>query len=164
MNKFLFTAFTVLSLSTIRAQELKSNLSLGIPIGDVSKEYILNLNLELVYLWEVTNQVQLGVASGYSHFIGDSFEAQGLKLKVNDTGFLPLNATLRFNATGKTSLSMDVGYAFGLSPEGNSGGFMYAPKMYYNFKNLLDVYVSYKEIREDVNTFSSVCFGVEFNL
>ena len=113
MNKFLFTVFTVLSLSTIKAQELKSNLSLGIPIGDVSKEYILNLNLELVYLWEVTNQVQLGVASGYSHFIGDSFEAQGLKLKVNDTGFLPLNATLRFNATGKTSLSMDVGYALG---------------------------------------------------
>ena len=164
MNKFLFTVFTVLSLSTIKAQEFKSNLSLGIPVGDVSKEYILNVNLEFVYLWEVTNQVQLGVASGYSHFIGDSFEAQGLKLKVSDAGFLPLSATLRFNATGKTSLSMDFGYAFGLSPEGNSGGFTYAPKMYYNFNNALDLYVSYKGIRVDDTAFSSICFGVEFNL
>ncbi len=164
MTKFLFTAFTILSLSTLNAQQLKSNLSLGLPVGDVSEGYNLNVNLEFVYLWEITNQVQLGVASGYSHFVGDSFEAQGLKLKVDDAGFLPLTATLRFNATAKTSLSMNFGYAFGLSPEGNSGGFTYAPKMYYNFNNALDLYISYKGIRVDDTAFSSICFGVEFNL
>lgn len=164
MNKFLFTAFTITSLLTLNAQELKSNLSVGIPVGDVSDGYNVNVNFEFVYLWNITNQVQLGVATGYSHFVGDSFEAQGLKLKVDDAGFLPINTTFRFNATAKTSLSLDFGYAFGLSPDGNSGGFTYAPKMYYKLDKSFDLYVSYKAIQVDANAFSSICFGVEFNL
>ena len=164
MNKILFTAFTIVSLLTSNAQELKSNFSLGIPVGDVSEGYNVNVNFEFVYLWDISNQVQLGVVSGYSHFVGDSFEAQGLSLKVDDAGFLPLNATFRFNATAKTALSLDFGYAFGLSLDGNSGGFTYAPKMYYNLDKSFDLYVSYKDIRVDGNAFSSICFGVEFNL
>ena len=153
MKQFSITIIAVFTFFMSNAQEFKSNISLGIPVGEVSDSYSINLNLDFVYLYE----------AGYTHFVGDSFKAPGVNVKVNDAGFLPIGMTSRFIASNKSTLALDFGYAIGFS-RGLSGGVFFAPKLYYNLSKTFDAFVSYKSIAVSNYDFGAICFGVEFKL
>ena len=163
MKQFSITIIAVLTFFMSSAQEFKSNISLGIPVGEVSDSYSINLNLDFVYLYEVTNKFKIGAIAGYTHFVGDSFKAPGVNVKVNDAGFLPIGITSRFIASNKSTLALDFGYAIGFS-RGLSGGVFFAPKLYYNLSKTFDAFVSYKSIAVSNYDFGAICFGVEFKL
>ena len=155
MKRLKICIITMFTFLTSNAQEFKSNISLGLPVGEVSKNYSINFNLDFAYIWTVTNKVKMGAISGYTHFAGDSSKV--------DAGFLPMGMTTRFKASNKSTLALDFGYAIGFS-NGRSGGVFFAPKLYYNLNSTFDTFISYKSINVSANDFGAICFGVEFQL
>jgi len=165
MKKLLFAAIAVFGLSSAMAQDFNVGVNAGLPVGDVADGYTLNFGLDANYLFEVSEEFDAGVTVGYSHFLGDSIDFGGLgSLDVEDAGFVPIAAAARFNASEEFTIGADLGYALGVSPDGNDGGFYYAPKVQYGVSEALDIVLAYKGISVDGGTFSSINLGVEFGL
>ena len=155
MKRLTICIITIFTFFTSNAQEFKSNISLGLPLGEVSNDYSINFNLDFAYIWTVTSKVKMGAISGYTHFAGDSSKV--------DAGFLPIGMTTRFKASNKSTLALDFGYAIGFS-NGKSGGVFFAPKLYYDFNTTFDAFISYKSISVSNYDFGAICLGLEFKL
>ncbi|AXP82003.1 hypothetical protein CJ739_2938 [Mariniflexile rhizosphaerae] len=155
---FLLPLFAILSIATVNAQEFNAGLNVGLPLGDIEDAYTLNIGVEANYLWNVSEGFDAGLSAGYSHYLGDS------DLGVDDAGFLPIAAAGRFNLSEDFTIGADLGYAIGISPSGNDGGFYYAPKVQYGVSESLDIVLAYKGVSVDGGTFSSVNLGIEFGL
>ena len=157
----LFTIFAVVAITGVKAQSgFKVGADLGLPLGDIKDSYTLNIAVNLTYLWEVAEEFDAGFSAGYSHYIGDTFEG----FKFDDAGFLPIAAAGRFNASEDFTIGIDLGYAIGVSPSENDGGFYYAPKIQYGVSDSIDIVLIYKGVSVTGGTFSSLNLGVEFGM
>tara|TARA_R110001583_G_scaffold9965_12_gene46549 strand:- start:258 stop:746 length:489 start_codon:yes stop_codon:yes gene_type:complete len=158
---FVLTAFAVFGLSNVNAQSnFKAGVNVGLPLGDIKDLYTLNIGVEVNYLWEVSDQFDAGIIAGYSHYLGDSIGS----FDFEDAGFIPIAAAGRFNVSDDFTIGADLGYAIGVSPSGNDGGFYYAPKVQYGVSESLDIVLAYKGVSVDGGTFSSINLGIEFGL
>ncbi|MCR9182362.1 MAG: hypothetical protein NXH73_05500 [Flavobacteriaceae bacterium] len=157
----LIAAIAVFGFTSVQAQEegFKAGITLGLPIGDVSDGYTFNASLDLAYLFDIADSFQVGPALGYSHYFGDEV----LGFEIDDATFLPIAASARFFASEDFFFGADLGYAVGLSPDGNDGGFYYKPKVGYNLGSVA-ILASYSGISVDGGTFSAIGLGVEFGL
>ncbi len=162
-NLFLFAAFALIGL-TVNAQSINAGINVGLPMGDIKDSYTLNIGVDINYLWEVSDQFQAGATAGYSHFMGDSIDFLGGSIDVEDAGFIPIAAAGRFSVSEEFTLGADLGYALGISPDGNDGGFYYAPKVQYSISDSIDIVAAYKGVSVDGGSFSTVNLGVEFGL
>ena len=70
-------------------------------------------------MFESEGAVQFGLASGYVTFLGDEI----LGIEIDNASFLPLAGALRYGASDSFGFGADIGYAVGLAPDGNDGGF-----------------------------------------
>lgn len=165
MKKLLFAAVAVLGFTFVNAQNFNVGINGGLPMGDVKDSYSLNISAELNYLWEVSDQFEAGLMAGYSHYLGDSVDLGGFgTIDFEDGGFLPVGGAARFNVSEEFALGADLGYAVGISPEGNDGGFYYAPKAQYSVTEMISIVLAYKGISVEGGAFSSVNLGIEFGL
>ncbi len=165
MKKIILTLALMFAIGTANAQEggLKLGIHAAIPTGDIKDLYSFGLGLDIAYLWPVADQFKAGIASGYSHYMGKEIETGFGTFEVEDAGFIPIAATGHFSFTENFFGAMDLGYAIGVAPSGNDGGFLYQPKIgYQNAK--IEVYGGYKGISVDGGTFSSINFGVNYKL
>ena len=153
----LFMAVVALSFSA-NAQNFSAGVSGGIPTGDFGDAYSFTILVEVSALWDVSDVFDAGVTAGYSNtslkseFDGDS------------VGFLPIAAAARFNVSDAFSLEADLGYAIGISPDGNDGGFYYAPKLLYGVTDSIDIVASYRGVSLDGSTFNTITLGVDIGL
>lgn len=157
---FLLPIFAIFAITTVNAQEFNAGLNVGLPLGDIEDAYTLNIGVEANYLWNVSEEFDAGISAGYSHYLGDSIGG----FDFEDAGFLPIAAAGRFNLSEDFTIGTDLGYAIGISPSGNDGGFYYAPKVQYGVSESLDIVLAYKGVSKDGGTFSSVNLGIEFGL
>jgi len=154
-----------LSFMTAQAQGFKAGANVGLPIGDAGDGYTFNVTLDLNFIWEVSETFGAGVATGYSHNFGDSVDVPGFgSIDIDDASFLPLAGAARFHASEKFTIGADLGYAIGLSPEGNDGGFYYAPRLQYGVTESLDIVAAYRGVSVDGGSFDVITLGVEFAL
>ena len=144
--------------STSSNDGFNAGISVGLPIGDAGDVYTFNVTLDLNYLWEVSDSFDAGIATGYSHSILDSdFEG-------DDASFLPIAASARFNVSDDFTLGADLGYAIGISPDENDGGFYYAPKIQYSVSDSIDIVAAYRGVSVDGGSFDVITLGIEFGL
>lgn len=160
MKKRFLLLVVFFTLLNVKAQDFVLGLNVGLPLGDIKDSYTLNIGGDISYLWEVSELFNAGVSAGYSHFLGDSIEG----FDIEDAGFLPIAAAGRFNVTEDFAVGTDLGYAIGISPDGNDGGFYYAPKVQYAVSQSIDIVLAYKGISVDGGTFSTINLGIEFGL
>lgn len=161
----LIAAIAVFGLSNVNAQNFNVGISGGLPIGDAGDSYTFSVVLDANYLWEVSDKFDAGIASGYSHSFGDSVDLGPLgKFDIDDAGFLPIAGAARFNVSEDFTLGADLGYALGISPDGNDGGFYYAPKVQYGVSEKLDIVLAYRGVSLDGGSFDMITLGVEFKL
>lgn len=161
MKKLLLcAAIAIFAITSVSAQEFNLGVNLGLPLGDIKDAYTLNIGVEANYLWQVSDQFDAGISAGYSHYLGDSVGG----FDIDDAGFLPIAAAGRLNLSEDFTIGLDLGYAIGISPSGNDGGFYYAPKLQYGVGESFDIVLAYKGISVDGGTFSSLNLGVEFGL
>jgi len=165
MKKLLLVAALAVFSMSAQAQSFNAGLDVGLPLGDIQDGYTLNIGVNVNYLFEVSDQFEAGPFAGYSHYLGDSIDLGGFgSFDVEDAGFIPLGAAARFNASDVFTIGADLGYAVGISPDGNDGGFYYAPKVQYSVSDAIDIVAAYKGVSVDGGSFSSVNLGVEFGL
>jgi len=168
MKKIILTVAAVFVLSFANAQEgkFKAGINLGLPMGDIKDSYSLAVGLDLAYLWSISDKFQAGLTTGYAHYLGKSETVDlgfGLSTTVDfeDGGFIPLAGTAQYSVSENFFVGADLGYAIGVSPSGNNGGFLYQPKVGYQTEKF-ELYAGYKGISVDGGTFSSVNLGFNY--
>ncbi|MFY0631085.1 MAG: hypothetical protein JXR05_11935 [Flavobacteriaceae bacterium] len=127
MRKLILLVALVTGSFTMNAQ-FSVGASLGLPTGDANLVSSLSLGIDANYMFSSEKEVNFGVSAGYLTYFGKEI----LGVKVDNVSFLPIAGALRYDASEKFSLGADVGYAVGLSPDGNDGGFYYRPMVGYS--------------------------------
>ncbi|MEQ5792438.1 hypothetical protein J4E06_15330 [Muricauda sp. NFXS6] len=156
----LFMLATFFGLSFVQAQgDFKAGIHAGLPIGDAGDFATFAIAIDLGYLFDVSDEFQVGPTAGYSHSFGDEIGG----FEVDDVQFLPIAAAGRFSVSDEFSLGADLGYAIGIS-DGNDGGFYYAPKAAYSVSELMDIVLAYRGVALDGGSWDIISLGVEFNL
>jgi hypothetical protein len=167
MTVIAFFGFTVGAQDSSSADSGGFNLGInvGLPVGDAGDGWNFNVTLDLSYLWEVSDVFGAGIATGYSHSFGDSVDLGGFgSFEVEDAGFIPIAGAARFNVSDEFILGADLGYAIGVSPSGNDGGFYYVPRIQYGVSESIDIVLAYRGTSVDGGSFDVLTLGVEFGL
>ncbi|SEH69103.1 hypothetical protein SAMN05421793_12043 [Epilithonimonas hominis] len=158
MKKLIMVAaMAVFGLSS--AQEgFKLGAHIGVPVADAGDVSSFNLGLDAAYMWNVAPSFDLGIASGYSHFIGKSNNGYNF----DDFGFIPIAASGKYRFSGSpVSLGLDLGYGIS-TKDGIDGGLYYQPKVAYNFSQG-ELYLGYQGVSNDFSV-GSVNLGYNFFL
>lgn len=162
MKKLFLVSMLALCSLMMNAQESKffAGVNVGIPSGDVSDLYSVSFGADVNYMFNSN----FGVAVAYQSFSGKTISILGTDMKIPSASFLPIAAVGRYNLSDVFVLGADVGYAVGMSPEGNDGGFYYKPILAYAVASNVSLNVHYSGIGVDGGTFSSLGLGVMFAL
>ncbi len=156
MKKLVLVMAVVAFGFTANAQDFKAGVNGGFISGDFSDGYSFTIALDVSALWNVSEQFDAGVTTGYSHSLGED--------NVDAAGFLPLAASGRLGLGDGFSVGADLGYAVGISPDGNDGGFYYAPRVQYGVSDAIDIVAAYRGVSVDGGSFNNITFGIEFGL
>ena len=153
----MIAAMAVFGLSS--AQEgFKLGAHIGVPVADAGDASSFNLGLDAAYMWNVAPSFDLGIASGYTHFIGKSNNGY----KFDDFGFIPIAASGKYRFSGSpVSLGLDLGYGISTNDD-IDGGLYYQPKVAYNFSQG-ELYLGYQGVSNDFSV-GSVNLGYNFFL
>lgn len=163
---FFLAAFAVLSTMTIQAQQFKAGIAPALPIGDAGDVASFGVNADLMYLFEVSEGIQVGPMAGVAHYFGKSETIDlgplgSTEVEFDDVTFLPLGVTGRINLSDEFVLGADLGYALGLS-DGIDGGFHYRPRAGYMLSEQATIMLAYSGISLDGGTWNALSIGVEF--
>lgn len=153
----MIAAMAVFGLSS--AQEgFKLGAHIGVPVADAGDVSSFNLGLDAAYMWNVAPSFDLGIASGYTHFIGKSNDGYNF----DDFGFIPIAASGKYRFSGSpVSLGLDLGYGISTNDD-IDGGLYYQPKVAYNFSQG-ELYLGYQGVSNDFSV-GSVNLGYNFFL
>ena len=163
MKKLLLAAVVGLFAFSATAQNFSAGVHVGLPIGDAGDLYTFNVGIDVDALWEVSDDFDAGVATGYSHSFGDEIDLGSFgAIEVDDFQYIPLAGAARFNASDDFQIGADLGYAIAVG-EGD-GGFYYRPMLGYNVGENTQITASYRGISVDGGSFSTVNLGVNFGL
>ncbi|WP_304343041.1 hypothetical protein [Chryseobacterium koreense] len=119
--------------------KIGANVGLAVPNENASA----NLGLDLSYQNLVAPGFGLGIASGYSHFFGRDNTVDGVTIKNNDFGVIPVAALIRiYPKQSGFYFGTDLGYGFIVgdkkvasnvgSPDRPDGGFYIKPEIGYH--------------------------------
>ena len=111
-------------------------------------------------MFESDSEFKLGLASGYVTYLGDEI----LGFEIDNASFLPLAGAVRYSLSDSFGLGADVGYAVGLAPDGNDGGFYYRPMITYSLGESTSLNAFYSGVSVDGGTFSNYGLGIMFKL
>ncbi len=151
----------VFSLTSLNAQgNFNLGLNVGLPTGDVSDAYSFVLGIEANYLFEVSDDFEVGPSASFVNYFGESIGS----FEIDDASFLPIAGAARYNASEKVVLGADLGYAIGISPDGNDGGFYYRPMVGFNITDTIMLQATYSGVSVDGGTFGNFGVGAMFSL
>ena len=172
--KKLFLTGALALFGLMNAQKTESGIRLGvnagIPVGDFGKLTTFTAGVDLAYLYPLTENFRLGVATGYSHYFGKKTKTDlilvTLKNEVPDVGIIPVAATAEFTlGDSNVFLGADLGYAFFTKKDfkNENGSFYYQPKLGYSFDKRHDLYFSYKGFTRNNANAGSINLGYAYN-
>lgn len=156
--KKLFCYVLVLAGLSFTAQAQQKGLRLGahagIPLSDASDVASFNLGVDASYLFDVTENIALGPATGYSTFFS--------KEDFENYSYLPIAVSARGAFSWSIFYTADVGYAAALEQDAK-GGLYYQAKLGWAFGKL-DVFGFYKGIDADGSSLGAIGAGVAYKL
>ncbi|MBT8310632.1 MAG: hypothetical protein HKN96_08785 [Flavobacteriaceae bacterium] len=122
----------------------------GFPIGDSADFTTFSIAVDLGYLFELSDDFDAGVASGYTHAFGeDGFD---------DFQFIPVAGSIYFNASESVSFGGDIGYAINAG-SGGGGDFYYRPALVYKFDEANAITLDFRTVSGDGVSFSWLGVG-----
>ncbi|RYZ28299.1 MAG: hypothetical protein EOO10_10055 [Chitinophagaceae bacterium] len=156
MKNLIWSALLIGFCSTAEAQQdgFRLGAHAGIPLSDASDVSSAKLGIDASYLYSITDRVAIGVASGYSTFLGkDDFDGYS---------FVPVAASLRGGYGDSIFYTADLGYALALT-EGADGGVYIQPKLGWT-NSRIDAFVFYQSISADGASLGAVGAGIAYKL
>ncbi|MGI9546846.1 MAG: hypothetical protein ACR2MM_06405 [Flavobacteriaceae bacterium] len=157
----LFGCLALLGLVVQAQNEFRAGAHIGLPIGDSSDFATFAIAVDLGYLFEITEEVQVGPTVGYSHSFGDTIDTGLGSFDIDDVQFIPIAASGHYNFTEEFWFGLDLGYALGLN-DGNDGGFYYSPRFAYGVAENIDIALAWRGISVDGGSWDILSLGVEF--
>lgn len=162
MKKLVLIGCLALFGISVQAQnEFRAGAHLGLPVGDAGDFATFAIAVDLGYLFEISDEIQVGPTIGYSHSFGDSIDTIIGQIDVDDAQFIPIAASGHYNFTEEFWFGLDLGYAIGLN-DGNDGGFYYSPKVAYGVADAIDIVAAFRGISVDGGSWDIISLGVEF--
>jgi hypothetical protein len=127
------------------AQKIGIGANLGLPTDDA---YSFAAGLDVRVQFDVTKQLSIPVATGYTNFFAKdrTYQIGNVVSEVPDYGYIPLKTGLKFflDPTGSGIYAMgEVGAAFGVTDNAKTS-FLYAPTIGYSWSNGLDLGLKYE--------------------
>lgn len=161
MKKVFFGVALLFAAGFANAQDLsfKNTLKFGV-IGGASvpaENAVAGVGLDLAYQNLVTPHVGLGVASGYQHYFGKEATINGVDLKNNSFGVVPVAGLFRYYPKAEGFyLGSDVGYGVivgdeqvtnssTVNAERPNGGFYIKPEIGYHNRHW-NVFAQYSKV------------------
>ena len=141
-----------------------AGVNLGLPTADASDGYSFTLGAEVNYLFDVSSDFKAGVSASYLTFFGKDIDFLGTTIEIENAAVLPIAGAVRYLASDKFSIGVDLGYAIGISPDGNDGGFYYRPLIGYNLSEKMELNASYSGISVEGGTIANFGLGLMFKL
>ncbi|WP_242091722.1 hypothetical protein [Aestuariivivens sediminicola] len=172
MKKLLFVIIAVFGFSNISAQGGEDNsqnsnsgegfnlgLHVGIPVGDWDDLSSFTLGLDVSYLFNLGEGLDVGLATGYINFFSKDFDG----FEVEDLGVIPVALSSRIVLGEDWFFGADVGYGIITNEGSDGGGFYYYPKIGLRIGSA-DIFGYYQSMIKDSIDASSVGIGATFNL
>ena len=140
-------AVAIFFTTNASAQKIGIGANLGIPTSDV---YSFAAGVDARIQFDVTKQLSVPVAVGYTHFFAKDYIyfPDGLQSpqELPDYGYIPVKTGLKyfFDPSGSGIYAMgEVGAAIGVSDNAKTT-FLYAPTLGYSWSNGLDLGLKYE--------------------
>ena len=169
MKRILFSvAILFAGLSNVNAQQgnFKVGAHFGLPIGTLNEGYSVNLGVDVAYLWKVSSIIELGATTGFSNYFGknfsESYNGNTFDFDVEDFLIIPLAASAKFNVAPQFFIGTDIGYAFFIGDNEDTGAFYYQPKVGMNIKKS-EIYLGYKGMSKYSENVGSINLGYAYN-
>jgi len=152
----------IFSFTSINAQGgFNIGANLGLPTSDAGDFYSFVAGAEANYLFEISDEFKVGPSVSYINYFGDTF----LGFDFPDASFLPIAAAARYNVSEKFVAGADLGYAIGINPNGNDGGFYYRPLVGYNVSEKIMLQATYSGVSiSGGGTFGNFGVGAMFSI
>ncbi|MFD2432298.1 hypothetical protein ACFSO9_01350 [Mesonia maritima] len=99
MKKMLLTAvIAALGIFGANAQEgFKLGAHVGLPMGDAEDITTLNLGVDASYHWNVGEGFDVGLATGYTTFLGDDIDTPLGTVEAENLSYIPVAASARYS-------------------------------------------------------------------
>ena len=166
--KKVFLVGAIALFGALSAQSgFKLGAHVGLPVGDISDLSSVNLGVDASYLWPVAAEFNLGIATGYSAFLGKdyTYSIPGLgsyTVKAETLSLVPLAISGQYKVSPMFSLGVDLGYGFLFGGGSSDGGFYYQPKAAYHF-GPSEVNLAYMGVSKNGSTISSINLGYAYS-
>lgn len=170
MKKTLSFLVLFLTISSITAQgtvdrtNFRAGLNVGLITGEVSDFYSFSLGVDALYVWGLSKELDLGLATGFNNAFGEeeSISDGGLSVttEFSNLQYIPAAMAIRIYPSYGFKLGGDIGYALVLSDNFDSGLY-YSPLIGVDINRSTELNLSYTGISGDT-AFSTVMVGVLF--
>lgn len=162
MKKIITFILTLLSLN-FYAQE--SDLNIGVNVGltdsQVKQYSDIVVSADVSYLFGFFEDFKLGSMVSFVYFTPKFIDNANVKPFM----YLPVGASVGVQLFDELAyIGSDVGYAIGLSPSGDKGGFYFKPLVGYNLNNSARIQVFYAGILKSEFIYSHIGVGFSFNI
>lgn len=170
MKKILILAvLIVFSFSNVNAQDgvdkvvnqaknggFYAGANLGLAVSSASKDFgSFNFGFDLAYLFEVMENLEVGLLVGYTQFVADGgysyevYEGKGdtttVRFDYKDASFIPISSSARYYFNDRRFFGgLDLGYAVIVNGDADSG-FYVRPKFGFNL-GVITLIASYQSI------------------
>lgn len=151
----LFLAGALALFGAMSAQTgFKLGVHAGLPVGDASSGTSAVLGVDAAYMFPVAAEFNLGIATGYSSWLG--------KNGAESVSMVPIAAAAEYKLAPQFSLGVDLGYGLFFASGTSDGGFYYQPKAAYHF-GPSEVYVGYMGVSKNGGTISAINLGYAYS-
>ena len=163
MRKLFLVGALALFAAVNAQQGFKLGAHVGLPVGDAGDAYSLNVGVDASYLFPMSAEFNLGIASGYSAWMGKTVTYPIIgDVKIETLSLVPLAASAQYRVTPEFSLGADLGYGFLFASGTSDGGFYYQPKAAYHF-GPSEVNLGYVGVSKNGSTLSSINLGYAYS-
>lgn len=163
LKRGILTVLTVLGLTfTSNAQSIRVGMHAGIPVGDAADVSSFNFGLDAsMYFLGVNDWLNIGVATGYTHFFGKEETVDGVDVDYESFGYIPVAASARGTFGKGIFYTADIGYGIGTNDA--DGGLYYQGKLGWSDTHI-DVFAFYRGVSADEFDATSIGAGIAFKV
>lgn len=171
MKKTILRLVALLAFTISNAQNeggFKIGANAGAPMGKIGNRlykdlYSVALGADVAYLLPISEKFVGGFGTGYFNFLGKTVSVGSRTVEIPDTMCIPVYGTAQYSIFDHLFVGADVGFAIGLEPSANEGGFLYQPKVGFQTKKL-EIFVGYRGISAQGENVYSLNLGFFYKL
>ncbi len=139
-------------------------VSVGPTTGDSREYFSYNFQGNFYYLWNASENIDLGLTTGVLVFLGEGKNTNGSNNAFGSIPdvYIPIAIAGRINLSQAFSIGSDIGYGLYANAFSDGGGFYFRPIITYNLKEKFAIIGSYANISESGGNASTINLGVNF--